>query len=202
MRLMKLMRNTAVLARRLMHQEKPMLDSLPLDNWTDPSGAVISDCGLYRYRLYRRWGAAPASLFVMLNPSTADAERNDPTIRRCMDFARGWGRGGIHVVNLFALRTTSPKTMMAAADPVGPDNEYHVKEAYRECVEVICAWGSHGRYRRQDRVMLDWLREAGSCQPYALKITKSGQPGHPLYLPKDAEILPFCGSVFEASDGG
>ena len=144
--------------------------------------AEVSECGQYRYRLSRRWGPGLPTLFIMLNPSTADAEIDDPTIRRCMGFAKSWGRDGIEVVNLFAFRATSPKDMQTAADPVGPENEVHVEEAVAECFEVICAWGAHGSFKAQDMVMQRWLREAGVFQPYSLGETVDGQPRHPLYL--------------------
>ena len=126
--------------------------------------AEISECGQYRYRLSRRWGPGLPTLFIMLNPSTADAEIDDPTIRRCMGFAKSWGRDGIEVVNLFAFQATSPKDMQTAADPVGPENEVHVEEAVAECFEVICAWGAHGSFKAQDMVIVGCARPACSSR--------------------------------------
>ena len=93
------------------------------------SDAVISDCGKYRYRLTRKWGYGRPCGFIMLNPSTADALHDDPTIRRCVGFAKAWGCGALIVVNLFAVRATSPREMMRADDPVGPENKEHVQRA-------------------------------------------------------------------------
>jgi len=111
--------------------------------------AVISPCGLYRYRLSRQWTEPSYSLaFVMLNPSTADAEVDDPTIRRCIGFARREGYGGIEVVNLYAFRATSPDDLWKAKDPCGPENEGHLISIARASVgygtPIVCAWGAHG----------------------------------------------------------
>ena len=152
------------------------------------SDAIISECGEYRYRLTRRWGPKYAAMFVMLNPSTADASQDDPTIRRCIGFAKDAGFGGIEVVNLFAFRATSPKDMKAASDPVGPDNKAHVAATFQECSMVVCGWGAHGSFNNQDQTMLEWLRMAGAHADNirSLGLTKDGQPRHPLYLPKKA----------------
>jgi hypothetical protein len=96
----------------------------------EPSGATFDPTGAYRYALWRVWdGNRPPLVFVMLNPSIADAERDDPTIRRCLGFACAWGYGALTVVNLFALRATCPHTLRRAADPVGPDNDEHLRAA-------------------------------------------------------------------------
>src|SRR5882724_4976365 len=87
------------------------------------NGAVLSDCERYRYALWRRWAERPAVLFVGLNPSTADALQDDPTIRRCIRFAKAWGYGALYMGNLFAFRATDPRAMKAEADAVGPDND-------------------------------------------------------------------------------
>lgn len=107
----------------------------------DSRGALISECGLYRYRLWRRWGIGPHATWIMLNPSTADADLDDPTIRRCIGFARAWGFSAIEVVNLFALRATNPRELGRSADPIGPDNDRHLSEAGRAAELRIAAWG-------------------------------------------------------------
>lgn len=147
-------------------------------------GAVISPCQLYRYALWRYWESGrPILVFVMLNPSTADAEVDDPTILRCCERARRDGYGGILVVNLFGLRATDPKELFRHADPVGPDNDEAIKiAAAAPNSTLICAWGNHGGLHGRDKAVLGMLREAGRS-PMALKISKSGQPAHPLYLP-------------------
>jgi hypothetical protein len=129
----------------------------------------------------------------MLNPSTADAEIDDQTIRKCIGFTRLLGCGTLHVVNLFAFRARHPRDMKRAHDPVGPRNAEYVKRAV-EAAEgpVICAWGTHGRYRNQDLMMLRWLDEIGVA-PLAYAITRDGHPQHPLLLPYAAELVPFSG---------
>lgn len=148
--------------------------------------ARFSPCGVYRYRLTREIaGGIGACTFVMLNPSTATAEVDDPTIRRCIGFARSWGFGRLVVVNLFALRSTDPAALSAHAEPIGPDNDAAIVEASLEATRVICAWGAHGSLRGRDahvaRLLLD-----RDVPLHALAVTKYGAPGHPLYLPKDA----------------
>lgn len=163
------------------------------------SGAVMSPCGKYRYRLSRKWGHGGPCLFIMLNPSKADAEQDDPTIRRCMGFARSWGCGELIVVNLFAVRSTDPQAMLAADDPVGPDNMQHVKAAACYVAHdqhpesggpVVCAWGAHGAHMDQANTVLGWLDEE-AVAPSCLALTKDGQPRHPLYLKAGLMPRPF-----------
>lgn len=107
--------------------------------------AVFDPAGRYRYSLRRRWDAAGARVaFVLLNPSTADGRRDDPTIRRCIGFAREWGFGGLEVVNLFACRSTHPGGLRSAQDPVGPENDRFLAAAWDRADRVIVAWGNHG----------------------------------------------------------
>lgn len=152
--------------------------------------AVFSEDNAYRYRLDRYWQeeATSPAIFVMLNPSTADANKDDPTIRRCLGFARAWGCSGLTVYNIFALRSTDPKLLRKATDPVGPDNEQTIKDGCAGRI-VICAWGTHGEFNGQGDRVLGWLREVGA-KPYALRLTAKGQPCHPLYLP--ADLSPFA----------
>lgn len=170
--------------------------------------AVISECGKYRYRLSRRWSDAGACMFIMLNPSTADAQQDDATIRRCIRYATDWGYGELIVVNLFAVRATEPKDMLAADDPVGPDNMTHVKAAADYVVRgyvgnppgpVICAWGAPGDHMGQAETVLGWL-EAESVVPMALAMTKDGQPRHPLYLSKD--LIPLSLDMLKGTHHG
>jgi hypothetical protein len=155
-------------------------------------GAVISPCGSYRYVLTRTWdeGLLPAC-FIGLNPSVADATVDDPTIRRMVGFARGWGCGGIRVVNLFAFRATDPKAMRAAWDPVGPDNDWVLSEASRECSPLVAAWGVHGTFRARDEAVKGILRDAG-VSLRCLGLTKGGYPKHPLYLKTETSLLPYA----------
>lgn len=145
--------------------------------------AVISDDGLYRYRLDRRWNSGARVAWIMLNPSTADAEQDDATIRRIRGFSQGWGFGALTVVNLYAWRATDPADLWTAPDPIGPDNDRHIAEVCATS-HVIAAWGAHARPDRIAAVLalpgMDGLR--------ALAVTKTGQPRqprHPLYLRGD-----------------
>jgi hypothetical protein len=157
--------------------------------------AVISDCGRFRYLLTRQFASVdgPAVTFIMLNPSTADAANDDPTIRHCMAYARRWGRGSLCVVNLFALRSTSSREISecaaAGVDPRGPDNMPHIRRA---CAtgEVVCAWGNYGAFERAGASMIEWLSDEG-VKPLALRMTRAGHPAHPLYLPSDLQPLPL-----------
>lgn len=155
--------------------------------------AIISDCGKYRYRLARE--IVPAGegscCFIMLNPSTADADKDDPTIRRCIRYARDLGYARLEVVNLFAYRATSPETLYALSrrDAIGPGNDLHMLDSCGPAKIVICAWGNHGRLHDRGAEVLLSLRRQG-LRPMALKIGKLGHPGHPLYLKADAQ--PFA----------
>jgi hypothetical protein len=152
-------------------------------------GASMSACGAFRYRLWRQWDEGkPRVLFVMLNPSTADGTLDDPTIRKCLGFAKRLGYGGIEVVNLFAFRATDPGDLSAAGWPVGPDNDTHIRTACGSVGGVICAWGSNvdRSPAAKDRAaaVRSLLHEVwGRCE--ALAHTKSGQPSHPLMLSYD-----------------
>lgn len=153
--------------------------------------AHISDCEKYRYALWRTWDKnLEYCTWVMLNPSTADADNDDPTIIRCMNYAKAWGYGGILVVNLFSFRATSPKDMKKATNPVCPDYSDDIEDALEwENFPVICAWGNHGSHRGRDKEVLEIIRQ--HTQPLCLKVTKAGQPVHPLYQPKDLKPIPL-----------
>ena len=153
--------------------------------------AVISECGKYRYRLIRDLGMMGdgACVFVMLNPSTADAMNDDPTIRRCIGYARTLGHARLEVVNLFAYRSTNPDALYAMSRDmaVGPENDQHILEACKGARTVICAWGNHGSQFGRASEVLPMLKVNG-VRPMALKVNaKSGQPAHPLYLKSDAQ---------------
>jgi len=152
--------------------------------------ATISDCGKYRYRLWRKWGHGSPLLFVMLNPSTADHEIDDPTIRRCLRFADAHGYGELEVVNLFAYRATDPNDLKRAGYPVGPENDQHIAAAVHEAAAVCLAWGSNAAGLERPGVVLQQLRALG-VKPQCLRITRSGYPQHPLMLPSDCRLMPF-----------
>ena len=145
-------------------------------------GAVLSPCGRYRYSLTRTWPTGRGTvLFIMLNPSTADAETNDPTIRRCIAFARRWGFRRLDVGNLFAWRATDSRELRTVSDPVGPENDRRLMHLSK-CADVtIVAWGAHGAYRNRDLDVLALL--TGKVEH--LGLTKLGHPRHPLYLRAD-----------------
>lgn len=150
--------------------------------------ASFSSCGTYRYELRREWAEdMPLACFVMLNPSTADASTDDPTIRKCIGFARRWGYGRIVVVNLFAFRATKPAVMRMAEDPVGPDNDEAIAQAALDADLVVCAWGQHGRFRGRDVAVMGYLPP----RSHALRIAKNGAPYHPLYVPYSAMPIYF-----------
>lgn len=151
------------------------------------SDAVLSPCGQYRYELQRlfSWSASHALPFIMLNPSTADATNDDPTIRRCLGFARDRGFGGVIVANLFAYRATSPADMRAANDPIGPENDRHLGRlmniAARAGTPVVAAWGTNGGFRGRDAQVRRMAREI-RCNLVCLGTTADGHPRHPLYV--------------------
>jgi hypothetical protein len=150
----------------------------------------------YRYALTRRWGLAPAAVFVMLNPSTATASSDDPTISRCVGFARSWGCGGIAVINLFGLRATDPRQLAASADPVGPDNDA-VALAVLAAVPsriVVAAWGADRSVRTAGRAerMLELITGTG-VGVHCLGVTREGFPRHPLYLSRASRLERFSG---------
>lgn len=149
--------------------------------------AEISPCGQYRYALGRRWGAGPAVAFIALNPSTADESADDPTIRRMMGFARGWGYGGLVVGNLYAYRATKPADLWKAPDPIGPDNDGHLAQIAAGCERIVAAWGANAR---PDRIAAA-LALPGMNRLTALALTNNGQPRHPLYLRGDLTPQPW-----------
>jgi hypothetical protein len=144
--------------------------------------AVFSDCGRYRYSLTRTglFGAGTC-LFLMLNPSTADAEVDDPTIRRCVGFTAAWGFNRLEVANLFAFRATDPRAMVMAQDPIGPKNDQHLLSAATRADRIVCAWGAHGGHMQRSAIVQRLLASAGH-RLHHLGLTKDGQPKHPLYL--------------------
>ena len=156
--------------------------------------ANISPDGQYRWSLHREWRVATAPrwiTFVMLNPSTADANIDDPTIRRCIGFAKAFGGTGLAVVNLYAFRATKPADLWRCHDPVGPENDGHLAMffamASRYDFPIIAAWGAHARPDRVAQV----LALPGADRLTALGVTKDGAPRHPLYLRGDALPEPW-----------
>lgn len=152
--------------------------------------ANISDCGTYRYRLTRHWDVNTLAMpFVMLNPSSADADIDDPTIRRCIGFARREGAGGIVVVNLWALRATDPKRLALYSDPHGPQNCEALDEIAITSAatgkSIICAWGTGGGERGV--YVADRFARQGA-HLLCLGKTSAGHPRHPLYVRSDQPL--------------
>lgn len=147
--------------------------------------ADFSSCKTWRYNLKRFWDQnKPRLCFVMLNPSTATADTEDATTRRVLKMAREWGFGSYEAVNLFALRSVSPKLLKKVEDPIGPENDYYIQEAVESAEKVVAAWGVHGTYLDRNQ---DVLKLLSSFDIHYLKLSKDGHPCHPLYLPSGLE---------------
>ncbi len=182
-------------------------------------GAIISADGHYRYLLWREWrgthdpknwrwlrddrgriekdgsgadlGEPKVCAFVMLNPSTADGDIDDPTIRKCVGFAKLWRYERLEVVNLFAYRATDPRTVLRLGhndDPVGSQAQQYFDSLIDRAGIVVCAWGAHGSHLDQDETALGWLRDKPI---YTLGLTKDGHPRHPLYMSYAARPMRF-----------
>lgn len=156
--------------------------------------AVISEDGLYRYCLGRQWDTAkPGVVWLMLNPSTADGETDDPTIRRCVAFSRKWGFGTLNVVNLFAYRATDPAHLMQAymhgTDIVGPQNLQALGENVAASALVVAAWGTAPIARGAAIQVYNGLLKRMPQPLVCLGITKNGSPRHPLYVPDNCRVL-------------
>jgi hypothetical protein len=168
--------------------------------------ALVSECGRYRYNLERCWCKEPGAddwstvNLIMLNPSTADGRSDDPTIRKCIRFAKRWGYTDLVVTNLFAWRATEPEDLALAEDAIGPENDAHIASGIRGSDLVVCAWGAYlghrwarmnSRYADRAEAMLDMVRQCRRV-PHALALTRLGkQPGHPLFLRGDLEPRPI-----------
>ncbi|MFA5385949.1 MAG: DUF1643 domain-containing protein [Eubacteriales bacterium] len=151
-------------------------------------GAIIDNTGDYRYSLWRIWDETkPKITFIMLNGSTADAEQDDPTLRRCIGYAKAWGFGSLEVVNLFGYRTTFPTELKKAADPVGAENDSYILKAIKGASMVVVAWGSNGSFKKQDKYVLGLLKN-NCVEPYCIDVSKDGHPKHPLYLKADLKL--------------
>jgi len=149
------------------------------------SGAVFSSCRRWRYLLWRRWDRGlPVANFLMLNPSTADEFKLDPSCTRARRYAERWGYGSVLITNIFAWRATDPDEMKAARDPVGRGNDRAIVRAARESAIVVCAWGNHGAHLGRSGSVRGLLAKAGIA-PRVLRMNGSGEPAHPLYLPGD-----------------
>lgn len=146
------------------------------------TAASFSTDRRYRWTLDRIWQpAAPLVCYVLLNPSTADEIKNDPTVSRCQTRAINAGYGGLLVVNIFAWRSTDTAELYLVADPVGEFNDAAILNAARVAKLVVCGWGKHGALQDRGKKVLELIRQAGKV-PHALRINSDGSPEHPLYL--------------------
>jgi hypothetical protein len=153
------------------------------------SGATFSRCRRWRYLLWRRWDATrPAANFLMLNPSTADEVKLDPTCSRARSYAESWGYGALIVTNVFAFRSTDPELMKAAKDPVGPGNDAAIVKAAKASAIVVCAWGNHGAFLGRSARVRELLE---GIPLHALRVNANGEPAHPLYLPSRLSAAPL-----------
>lgn len=154
------------------------------------TGAVFSTDRQYRYLLSRVWDYNNNGMvnFLCLNPSTATHLQNDPTIRRCIGYAKEWGYSGLYITNIFAYRATLPKDMRAQKDPVGIYNDSWLLYAHNRSEKTIAAWGTHGEFMCRAEHVKNLIRPL-----HCLKITKEGFPSHPLYLKADLKPTLYSG---------
>lgn len=152
------------------------------------NNAVFSRDRTYRYILTRQWDEGkPYAMFIGLNPSTADETRDDPTIRRCINFAKRWGYGALVMMNLFAYRATDPEVMKEAEDPIGPETDSWIHAFAQDAGIVIAAWGVHGTHLNRSAAIKLMLPEL-----YCLGMTQKGHPKHPLYLHREIVPVRYC----------
>lgn len=139
----------------------------------------------YRYTLHRKWAEGPSILFIMLNPSTADEKKDDPTISKCVRFAKRWGFGSLYVGNLFAYRSTDPEGLkkISKGQAIGEENDRYLTHLLTKCVKIVVAWGNHGINGTYD--MQQILKDK---KLWCLDVNKNGSPAHPLYR-RDNSIL-------------
>jgi hypothetical protein len=169
--------------------------------WPGRKGRVVVDAGAtfgdpnYRYRLWREYehGAQKAEqmTFVMLNPSTATAETDDATIRRCLDFALRRDYCRIEVVNLFAWRSTNPNVLAGLPYPIGAENDRYILDSALRASVVVCAWGSGGALQNRGSAVRRMLRRQNGIALHHFGLTKEGHPRHPLYLKNDTTLNPW-----------
>ncbi len=150
--------------------------------------AKLSDCRKYRYALWRTWDESKShAMFIGLNPSTADETENDPTVTRCINFAKSWGYGGLCMANLFAFRATEPSQMMGAKDPIGEGNDEWLIKLAQEAGVVVAAWGNDGSYLGRSKQVSEFVKNL-----HYLKMNITGEPAHPLYLKADCQPIPIA----------
>lgn len=164
----------------------------PISSFTDPrsrNGAEFNECRSHRYALWRRWcfdGPLRFGAFICLNPSTADEDQDDPTVRRCINYCKAWGLGGFVMLNAYGYRSTDPAGLKDPQDPIGSGNNYAIQRYSRAASIVICAWGVHCELKREREIC-----ELVDRPLFCLGVTKQGRPRHPLYLRRDVMPKPF-----------
>jgi hypothetical protein len=152
-------------------------------------GATFDTTRQYRYSLWRTWeDRGNRVAFVLLNPSQANEVENDPTIRRCIGFAKDWGYGSVEIVNLFAHCATKVQTLKKARDLIGSENDSYIRQAAERASLIICAWGNWGYLKGRNLEVQSLLQEFDSG---CLGLTRRGHPRHPLYLPKQTAIVRY-----------
>jgi hypothetical protein len=157
----------------------------------EPSGAVISECETYRYLLWRIWDKKkPMLAYILLNPSTADHQQDDPTMTRCIRRSQDLGFGGMWVANLFALRSTDPKNLYTHKTPIGPLNDEVLLAVCHEADTVMCGWGNHGVFQNRGQGVVQLLKDK-NITPKCLGLSGKNQPLHPLYQPYTALLQDF-----------
>ena len=162
-----------------------MMDGAVIERCHEADGshsrALYSDCETYRYLLTRDWGQGRRLLYILLNPSTATEEMNDPTVERCERRARALGYAGFSVANLFAYRSADPRALRQVVDPVGPENDVVLANAAQTAGQVVCGWGTHGAFLGRGVAVAAELRRYQSNLMH-LGLTATGHPRHPLYV--------------------
>jgi hypothetical protein len=147
----------------------------------ETSGMFLDNSHRFRYHLWRLWDEqAPRLCFIMLNPSTADHKKNDPTIARCVSFARDWHYGSLDVINLFAWRATDSSSLRKVKDPVGPLNDQIIMNVCERADSIVVAWGNHGALYERHMQVLELIPRR--LKPLCFGVTDRGQPRHPLYV--------------------
>lgn len=157
---------------------------LPLPIWVRGSAVFGGINDEYRYRLVREWDTSlPAVMFVMMNPSTADPVYDDPTVAKCRRYAEDWGYGSLLVGNTFAYRATDQKRLLAASDPIGPDNDTHLQDMANRASLLVFAYGKpHRSLRARGPAVARLLSQNSARTLHVLQLCADGTPSHPLYL--------------------
>jgi len=151
------------------------------------TNAILSEDRKYRYVLSRIWNESkPIIMIIGLNPSTANETKNDPTVAKCINFAKSWDYGGVYMLNLFAFRATLPQDMFGEKEPIGNENDHYIDKYSKLSEKIVCAWGNHGSYKNRGKEILSKLDKL-----YYLKLNKTGEPAHPLYLKRNLIPIKF-----------